>query len=126
MTEITTSEIVDSTASTRTLEEIFTEAFAEVAKGASFLSPYKSRNVSNKVLNALGVNKVLPGPMFYTYCDKGYIETQDAANREVTQDALWTWLQKYIAKNATKFFPQLSEVDENAEVSESELANNES
>jgi hypothetical protein len=78
--------------------------------------PYKMRTVVNNILKDLGIEKELPGPMFYTYCNKGYIKTLDEAKRIVSRDAAIEWTESYLTKLVAKIEKvQVVEVDEEAE-----------
>jgi hypothetical protein len=76
------------------IEDFFTEGT---------YSPYGVIQVVNKILKAAEVDKVLPGPMGYTYCKKGYIKTIEGSDqKKVTRSAAIEWAEKYITKMATK------------------------
>lgn len=70
---------------------------------ADEMSPYGMRNSVNKILAALGVEKVLPGPMFYTYTKKGYIKTVPGSDfKKVSKADAIEWTIKYVEKLITK------------------------
>ena len=52
----------------------------------------------NKILSDLGVEKVLPTQMGYTYTKKGMVDGIKGTHN-VTQEAANTWYQKYLTKN---------------------------
>lgn len=93
---------------------------------ADEMSPYGMMVAVNKVLKALGSDKVLPGPMFYTYTKKGYIPTVDEANKRVAKADAVEWTEGYITKLARKAAAQAEPVNEVQEaldaLSESEEA----
>jgi hypothetical protein len=62
-------------------------------------SPYGMCKVVNEVLRDLGIEKVLPGPMFYTYTKKGYIPCTD--KKVARQDAI-VWTEGYLTKLVKK------------------------
>ena len=83
---------------------------------AETYGPYAMRTVVNKVLKELGIEKELPGPMFYTYCNKGYIKTLDEAKRIVSRESAIEWTESYLTKLVAKIEKvQVVEVDEEAE-----------
>ena len=70
---------------------------------AETYSPYGMMKVVNEILRDAGVSKVLPGPMFYTYCKKGYITTVEGSNAKTVKAsdaALWT--EEYLIKLVKK------------------------
>lgn len=71
-----------------------------VTKGT--YSPYGVIKVANEVLAALEIDKVLPGPMGYTYCKKGYIATIDEAKKVVARADAIEWIEKYVTKLVAK------------------------
>lgn len=73
----------------QTIEDLLTE---------EFYSPYKLAGAVNKILANIGIEKVLPPQMFYTYVKKGYIKADD--NKRITREDAITWTEKYIAKYA--------------------------
>jgi hypothetical protein len=99
---------------TNTVDEYFT---------AETYGPYGMRKVVNVILRDLGVDKVLPGPMFYTYAKKGYIPTVAGSEAKVIlrEDAV-AWTEAYLTKlvgRLTKASVQEASVPE-AEVSDQE------
>jgi hypothetical protein len=69
-----------------TLADLFSEA------PETFKTPYAIRTFMNGILKSLGIDKELPGPMFYTYVKKGYIKS-------LSKEDVLEWAEKYIAKN---------------------------
>jgi hypothetical protein len=67
-------------------------------------SPYKCASVVNEQLVEMGVEKVLPPQMFYTYVKKGYIksETDQSGKKYVKHSELVEWFVKYCTKNNIK------------------------
>jgi hypothetical protein len=57
---------------------------------------------TNKALASLGVEKVLPGPMGYTYLKKGYVVEGVKDIKSCTGDQAAEWASKYIAKLVLK------------------------
>jgi len=56
---------------------------------------------TNLVLADLGIDKVLPGPMGYTYLKKGYVTgSKDVKSCSGTEAA--SWASKYVAKLVAK------------------------
>lgn len=68
---------------------------------ATTLSPYQAAGVVNVWLQELDIAKKLPPQMFYTYTNKGYIESVKVENKiKIERDALRDWFDnKYIPKN---------------------------
>jgi hypothetical protein len=62
------------------------------------ITPYQASKIANAKLAELGVEKVLPPQMFYTYVKKGYIGDEKGATR-TTEQATLIWLQKYVNKH---------------------------
>jgi hypothetical protein len=89
------------TEQTSTVETEETMEIAEYFEKETY-SPYGLIKVVNKVLEDLGIDKVLPGPMGYTYCKKGYIATIDDAKKVVAAEDAIEWTEKYITKLTTK------------------------
>jgi hypothetical protein len=80
-------------------EEATLESFFE----EEIYSPYGLIQVVNRVLKAAEVDKVLPGPMGYTYCKKGYIKTIEGSNnKKVTRAHAIEWTEKYLTKMGNK------------------------
>ena len=79
----------DNVTDVQTIEDLLTE---------EFYSPYKLAKAVNKILDNVGIEKVLPPQMFYTYVKKGYIKADD--NKRITREDAITWTEKYIAKYA--------------------------
>jgi hypothetical protein len=93
MTEIT----ITNDDATISISEIVAEVWTEKGLAESALvTPYKCSTVTNKVLEFVGIEKVLPGPMFYTYTKKGYIKSTDG---KVNLVQLTEWIEKYVRKN---------------------------
>lgn len=67
-------------------------------------SPYKCASVVNEQFVEMGIEKVLPPQMFYTYVKKGYIksETDQSGKKYVKQSDLTEWFVKYCTKNNIK------------------------
>lgn len=67
----------------------------------STLSPYQAAGVVNVWLKDLGLDKKLPPQMFYTYANKGYIESVKVENKiKIERDSLRAWFDnKYVPKN---------------------------
>jgi hypothetical protein len=82
---------------TITEEKSITEYFTQET-----YSPYGVIKVVNEILKDAEVDKVLPGPMGYTYCKKGYIKTTDEAKKVVSREAAIEWTEKYLTKMTTK------------------------
>jgi hypothetical protein len=57
---------------------------------------------TNKALAALGIEKVLPGPMGYTYLKKGYVVKGVKDIKSCTGDQAAEWASAYVAKLAAK------------------------
>lgn len=89
---------------------------------AETYSPYGVIKHVNKVLKDLGIDKVLPGPMGYTYCKKGYIATIDTEKKVVTREAAIEWTEKYVGRLAAKMVlmseKETEEVEETTEETE--------
>jgi hypothetical protein len=62
------------------------------------VSPYGAMKKVNAFLKSIGVEKELPGPMFYTYRNKKYIKSDEQGNISWTN--LNAWFQKYAEKNS--------------------------
>ena len=60
-------------------------------------TPYTACKVVNEALKKMGVDKVLPPQMFYTYADKGMLNNE-AGTRRVTGKQLQDWFDKYASK----------------------------
>lgn len=89
------------------MSENITTASEETIEIGSFfaetMSPYGMSVAVNKILAAIGIDKTLPGPMFYTYTKKGYITSIEGSNnKKVSKEAAIEWTEKYIAKLITK------------------------
>ena len=67
-----------------------------MSNSTTTLSPYRCAKIVNALLKDMGVEKVLPPQMFYTYVKKGYITSQPDGT--VTLEDLQTWFEKYSAK----------------------------
>lgn len=107
MSEFTTTP--ESTETTLDLDIFFTET----------MSPYGLITSVNKVLKELGIDKVLPGPMGYTYCKKGYIATVPGSNNKVVEkEAAIEWAEKYLTKLVTKLTSVKVEEVEESEIEE--------
>lgn len=63
---------------------------------AETYSPYGMCKVVNEILRDMGIDKVLPGPMFYTYTKKGYITT--IAPKKVAKGDAIEWTEGYLTK----------------------------
>lgn len=64
--------------------------------------PLEMMRVVNSILRGLGA-KDLPGPMFYTYCEKGYIKAEPGdgsrGNKfKISKEAAVEWTEKYLSK----------------------------
>ena len=108
------------------MSETETETETEVVVGDFFTaetySPYGVIKAVNAVLKALEIEKVLPGPMGYTYCKKGYIATVPGSNAKlVTRAAAIEWTEKYLGKLAAKQTMQAEIVEEVTEAPEADL-----
>ena len=68
-------------------------------ENAEQITPYKAMRLVNAALAELGVDKELPGPMLYTYVQKGYIGGVKNAKRTTRKDVA-AWFEKYV----TRFF----------------------
>jgi hypothetical protein len=82
-------------------EQVGIETFFE----ADEYTPFGLMKVVNNILAAAEIDKVLPGPMFYTYTMKGFIPTIDdnrGPGRKVSKEAAIEWTSKYLAKQVTK------------------------
>ena len=63
------------------------------------MTMYGMRTSVNKILASLGVDKTLPGPMFYTYGKKGYIKTiEGSEGKRTTKEYAIEWTEAYITK----------------------------
>ena len=62
-------------------------------------TPYKASKFVNAKLSELGIEKVLPPQMFYTYVAKGFIPSTD---KKIMQEDLEKWFEKYYTKNFSK------------------------
>jgi hypothetical protein len=62
-------------------------------------TPYKAAKVVNAQLKDLGIEKVLPPQMFYTYVAKGFIPSTD---KMISEEDLRDWFLKYYNKNFVK------------------------
>lgn len=72
------------------------------------MTPYKACKLINAELKRLGIDKVLPPQMFYTYRAKGYIDF-------TSEETLMVWFnEKYLPsvlkKNAVETEVEVSEV----------------
>lgn len=81
------------------------------------LTPYAAAKIVNEILVNLGVDKVLPPQMLYTYAKKGYIATQLVDGKiRITEAGLQEWVVKYVKKNfkidITATAPETEEVHE--------------
>lgn len=68
------------------------------------LSPYACAKVVNAELKNLGIEKVLPPQMFYTYVKKGSIPSTD---KKVALEDLQTWFVAYVQKNFASKAPEV-------------------
>jgi hypothetical protein len=88
---------ISTTPSTTIEEQIVSEySIAEQFTEPTY-TPYKVAKVVNKVLEDLGVDKVLPPQMFYTYAKKGYLTGVKEA-KVITRDEAIGWTEKYVVK----------------------------
>jgi hypothetical protein len=81
-----------------TTETVATETTVEIAElfTEDVYRPLGLRKVVNQVLKGIDPEaKELPGPMFYTYCNKGYIPNED---RNIKREDAIAWTEKYLAK----------------------------
>lgn len=69
---------------------------ADATAEAALLTPYECAKVVNGMLQAAGVDKVLPPQMFYTYVKKGMIPATD---KRVRPADLQKWAEGYFARN---------------------------
>lgn len=66
-------------------------------------SPYKCAKVVNDQFVEMGIEKVLPPQMFYTYVNKNYIKSVEKDGKKfVTSSELSEWFVRYITKNNLK------------------------
>jgi osmotically-inducible protein OsmY len=81
-------------------------------------SPYGMMKVVNKILSDLGIDKVLPGPMFYTYTKKGYIKSYVVGGKvTISAESATEWTEKYLTKLVKKV-QVVEEVEEEVEMTE--------
>jgi hypothetical protein len=94
---------------------------------ADEMSPFGMRTSVNKILKAIGVDKELPGPMFYTYTKKGYIKTVAGSdNKRVAKSDAIEWTEAYLTKLAIRMQKEATKVVTVNEVQEALDALNES
>jgi len=74
------------------MEINITEAF-----GTEILTPYQVAKIVNGLLEGLGIEKVLPPQMFYTYAKKGYLNGIKESKRIKGTDAA-KWFEGYVVK----------------------------
>ena len=60
------------------------------------MTPYQMCRIVNRILADVGIEKVLPAPMFYTYVKKGYIPSNKNGRVNAAPAAVWT--EAYILK----------------------------
>lgn len=90
---------------------------ADYIKGDT-VSGYGLIKATNEVLKEMGIEKVLPGPMGYTYIKKGYVDGVKGADRKsCSKESAVEWIEKYVSKLVAKSV-QVETVTE--EVTESE------
>jgi hypothetical protein len=83
----------------------------------TFMSPYAAAKVVNAQLAELGIEKVLPPQMFYTYVKKNYIKSVLVdGKKKVTHTALAEWFVGYVNKNTKATVERVE--DDNDEVFE--------
>jgi len=78
------------------------------------LSPYQCAKVVNAQLKDLGIEKVLPPQMFYTYTSptKNYIASVTVdGKRKVSRDVLAAWFVSYVNKLQGKVTVTVTEQD---------------
>lgn len=66
------------------------------------LTAYAVIKRANTVLSALGINKVLPTQMGYTYLPKGMfgsVVTNESGKKCITAETADVWIAKYIRKH---------------------------
>jgi len=77
------------------------------------MTPYAAAKLVNEQLKDMGIERVLPPQMLYTYVNKGYITaTVVEGKKRVTHEDLATWFAKYV----TKTYPTKVEVTAEVEV----------
>lgn len=65
----------------------------------ALLSPYQAAKLVNEQLTELGIDKVLPPQMFYTYTKKGYIKSVEVDDkRKIDPQDLADWFTNYVEK----------------------------
>jgi len=63
------------------------------------MTPYAAAKLVNQQLADMGVEKVLPPQMLYTYVNKGYIKSVEVGGKKkVTHQALADWFAGYVNK----------------------------
>lgn len=76
------------------------------------VTPYALIKRVNSTLAELGIEKVLPTQMGYTYVTKGMVDGIKG-NHKVTLEDADKWIQKYLTKNGHIEPATESDVDEN-------------
>jgi hypothetical protein len=106
--------------------EIISAALSDVFVKTVY-KPLELRAVVNNFFKATGVEdndgetKELPGPMFYTYCKKGYIKSTSKAGKrggvtyEISQADAIEWFAKYAIANGYIEVPDVEIDDEMVE-----------
>jgi hypothetical protein len=86
------------------------------------MTPYAASKIANKALEDAGVEKKLPPQMFYTYVNKGYIESKKVDGKaRVTSAQLNKWLQGYIETQLAKSRAELETHNPEVDVDQLEI-----
>lgn len=98
MSEITMAQVSD--------EYSMYQGISNKPKGSDSeeISPYQGAKLINSMLKELGIEKVLPPQMIYTYANKNMIKSHKNEQNKImikTSDLL-EWFGKYVSKNFSK------------------------
>jgi hypothetical protein len=132
MTDTATEQTANS--ATATTEAPATETPAKKAKRAHVETPFQKMKVINKMLADAGVERVLQGPMLYSYANQGKFTTHPAQadveagvekpRLEVDEDSFLEWAEAFVtaAKSGKKNTAKAStEAETAADAEETEL-----
>lgn len=78
------------------IEELIKSTNEENSK---LMTPYQGAKLINEWIKDLGVERILPPQMIYTYTKKNMIKN---TNGKVSEKDLREWFEKYSAKNLIK------------------------
>lgn len=102
--DLLTGEVVEVQVSDQdvelTIEDVVTEITDTVFGEATTITPYQIHKIVNGAFEALGVVKVIPPQMMYSYSRNGLLVKGEKGIKALNKDQVTAFVNKYVSKYA--------------------------